>query len=143
MAYFKPILQDFQINIKIKLAVLWASLVFCYIYCDYFELYIPGKVEEIITGKSLLDSPLRILVAAIMMSIPSLMICFSIFLKPVVNRILNIFFGIFFTGLLCFILFSLDIRTHGFYVYFAIIEILITIIIIYTAFNWPRQPDLN
>lgn len=143
MAYFKPILQDFQINIKIKLAVLWASLVFCYIYCDYFELYIPGKVEEIITGKSLLDSPLRILMAAIMMSVPSLMICFSVFLNPVVNRILNIFFGIFFTCLLCFILISLDIRTHGFYVYFAIIEILIAVIIIYTAFNWPRQTDLN
>ena len=90
---FNKQLQDQQIDIKIKLAVLWASLMFCYIYCDYFELYSPGKIEAMINGKSMLDSPLKVFLAAVMMSIPALMICFSVFFKPLINRILNIIFS--------------------------------------------------
>ena len=40
-------LEDFKINVKIKLAVLWTSVMFCYIYEDYFELYVPKRVERI------------------------------------------------------------------------------------------------
>ena len=31
-------LKDFQINVKIKLSALWVSLMFCYVYGDYFQL---------------------------------------------------------------------------------------------------------
>ena len=34
-------LEDFKVNVKIKLSVLWTSVMFCYIYEDYFELYVP------------------------------------------------------------------------------------------------------
>ncbi|MEY3423078.1 MAG: hypothetical protein RIR48_3408 [Bacteroidota bacterium] len=136
---FNKQLQDQQIDIKIKLAVLWASLMFCYIYCDYFELYSPGKIEAMINGKSMLDSPLKVFLAAVMMSIPALMICFSVFFKPLINRILNIIFSIFFACLLTLIAFSLDVETHAFYTYFAAIEIIITLFICYLAFKWPAQ----
>ncbi len=38
-------LEDLKINVKIKLAALWASVMFCYIYADYFGLYEPGKLQ--------------------------------------------------------------------------------------------------
>jgi hypothetical protein len=136
---FNKQLQDQQIDIKIKLAVLWASLMFCYIYCDYFELYSAGKIEAMINGKSMLDSPLKVFLAAVMMSIPALMICFSVFFKPLINRIINIIFSIFFACLLSLIAFSLDVETHAFYTYFAAIEIIITLFICYLAFKWPAQ----
>ena len=34
-----------------KLSALWASTMFCYIYCDYFELYVPGKLDGMLQGK--------------------------------------------------------------------------------------------
>jgi hypothetical protein len=38
-------LEDLKINVKIKLSALWASVMFCYIYADYFGLYRPGKLQ--------------------------------------------------------------------------------------------------
>ncbi|HMR90224.1 MAG TPA: DUF6326 family protein [Saprospiraceae bacterium] len=135
----QSISQHHPIDIKIKLACLWASLMFCYIYCDYFELYSAGKIEALIQGKSMLDTPNKVLMAAVMMSIPALMISLSIFLKPVINKILNIFISLFFACLLTMIAVSLDAETHGFYIYFAIIEIILTLFISYTAYKWPKQ----
>lgn len=37
--------DDIKVHMKIKIAALWASLMFCYIYCDYFELYMRRKLE--------------------------------------------------------------------------------------------------
>lgn len=132
-------MQHHPIDIKIKLSGLWTSLMFCYIYCDYFELYSTGKIDALIEGNSILDSPNKVLMAAVMMSVPAMMISLSIFLKPAINRILNIMIGLFFACLLTMIAFSLDVETHGFYIYFAIIEIILTLFISFTAYNWPKQ----
>jgi hypothetical protein len=45
------VLEDNKINVKLKLAGLWTSLMFLIIYLDYFHLYMPGKVNEILKGK--------------------------------------------------------------------------------------------
>ena len=39
-------LEDYKINIKIKLSILWASVTLFYLYGDYFELYIPQKTKH-------------------------------------------------------------------------------------------------
>lgn len=67
-------LEDFKVNTRIKLSALWTGVMFCYIYGDYFELYVPQKVEELINGKNILDSPMKLFVAAIALAIPALMI---------------------------------------------------------------------
>lgn len=36
------VLEDVKVNVKLKLAALWASFMFLYIYVDYFHLYMPG-----------------------------------------------------------------------------------------------------
>ena len=56
-------LENPKVNIKIKLAALWASVTFCYLYGDYFELYTPGKVDSLITGDNIMDSPTTLLIA--------------------------------------------------------------------------------
>ena len=90
-------LENPTVNIKIKLAALWASATFCYLYGDYFELYTPDKVNSLISGDNNLDSPSTLLVASIVLAIPSVMVAASLFLKPKINRILNILFGTLFT----------------------------------------------
>lgn len=37
-------LEDIKINVKLKLATLWASLMFLYIYIDNFHFYMPNKI---------------------------------------------------------------------------------------------------
>lgn len=41
-------LEEYRAPTKVKLAALWASTMFCYIYCDYFGLYVAGTVNEMI-----------------------------------------------------------------------------------------------
>ena len=91
-----------KVNIKIKLATLWASVTFCYLYGDYFELYTPDKVNSLISGDNLLGIQTTLLIASIILAIPSIMVALSIFLKPKINRILNILFGILFTIMMIF-----------------------------------------
>lgn len=87
-------LENPKINIKLKLSALWTSLIALYIYGDYFELYAPGKVENLMNGTAILDTPTKLFLASLLIAIPSLMIALSVFLKPKLNRILNIVFGI-------------------------------------------------
>ena len=84
-----------KINIRLKLSALWTSLMAFYIYGDYFELYVPGKVENLINVKAKLENPTLLLIASILIAIPALMIVLSILLKPKINRSLNIIVGIF------------------------------------------------
>ena len=138
----KTTLADFKVNVKIKLAVLWSSVTFLYIYGDYFELYVPGKIAGIIDGNSMLDNPVKLFLASLLLAIPALMICLSILLKPIFNRLWNIVFGIFFTAIMLLIAVTSISEWRAFYVFYAIVESLLTFLIVWTAFNWPKQTEL-
>jgi hypothetical protein len=45
-----PALSDPKLPVKLKLSALWTSVMFCYIYADYFELFKPGKLQRMIAG---------------------------------------------------------------------------------------------
>lgn len=139
----KTELQDFKINIKLKLSALWASVTFCYIYGDYFELYIPKKVDGLLNGENMLDSPTKLFIAAFLLLIPSLMICLSVILKPTINRILNISLGIFFTLFVALVGISSLSVWRTFYVFYAAVEICLTLVIIWYAWNWERVEKEN
>lgn len=131
-------LQNTPIDIKIKLALLWTSLMFCYIYCDYFDLYTPDKIKDMMTQNSMLDNSWKLFAASVLMAIPSLMIFLSVTLQSKLNRILNIGFGTFFALFLTLILFSLDLKWYKFYMLFAVIEIVLAFLIVRLAYFWPK-----
>jgi len=131
--------EDFKVNTKIKLSALWTSVMFCYIYGDYFSLYVPKKVEEFINGETLLDSPVKLFLAAILMTIPALMIFASVVLEPKINRWLNIIFGIFYTSIMLLIAFTTVSLWWSFYVFLALIESILTAAIVWFAVKWPKQ----
>lgn len=131
-------LEDFSVNVKIKLAVLWAAVMCCYIYGDYFSLYVPNKINGFISGDNLINSPIKLLAASLLMAIPSLMICLSVILKPNLNKWLNIVFGIFYTAIMVLIAVSTLSAWWSFYVFLAVVEIIITSLIIYYACKWPK-----
>lgn len=132
-------LDNPKVNIKIKLSLLWTSVVFCYLYGDYFELYVPEKVDGLLTGINILDSPTKLLIASLVLAIPAVMIALSSLLSPKINKFLNIFFGILYTLMMLFIAINSLTPWYSFYVFFAILESLITIAIVWFAWNWPEK----
>ena len=132
-------LENPKVNIKIKLAALWTSVLFCYVYGDYFELYVPEKVESLLTGNNILDSPTKLLIASLVLAIPAMMIALSVLLNPKVNRILNVLFGTIFTLMMLFIGITSITPWYSFYVFLAFIESLITFSIVWFAWKWPKQ----
>jgi hypothetical protein len=40
------IFQDFPINVKLIISSLWVAVMFCYVYSDYIEVYIPSVLAE-------------------------------------------------------------------------------------------------
>jgi hypothetical protein len=136
-------LKDYQINIKVKLSILWATVTFFYLYGDYFELYIPKKTEGLISGNNLLDSPMKLFLASLLLAIPALMVLLSVLLKPTLNKWLNIIFGLFFTSLMLLIAFTSLTPWRAFYVFYAVLESMITALIVWHAFNWPKQKEIN
>ncbi|WP_223600543.1 DUF6326 family protein [Chryseobacterium sp. GVT01B] len=130
--------EDVQINVKIILAGLWASVTLCYLYGDYFELYTPGKARGLVEGTNLLDSPPKLFLASVVLAIPAVMVFLSLILKPALNRMLNLIFGIFFTFIMLFIGFISFSDWYLFYVFLAMVECIITILIIKYAWYWKK-----
>jgi hypothetical protein len=137
-------LENPKVNIKIKLSALWTAATFCYLYGDYFELYTPDKVESLISGENVLRSPMILFIASVVMAIPPLMIALSVLLKPTINRWFNIIFGMLFTLLMVLIAIGSLTPWHTFYVFLAILEAILTFMIVWNAWKWPEKiADLN
>lgn len=130
-------LEDFKVNVRITIAALWTSVMFCYIYGDYFELYVPDKVAGLLNGQNMLDSPMKLLAATILLTIPILMIFLSLFLQPNLTKWLNIGLGIFYTLFTLLVGISSISEWSVFYVFLSFLESILTLLIVYKAWTWP------
>lgn len=132
-------LENTRVNIKFRLSALWTSVTLCYLYGDYFELYVPQKVEGMLNGENLLDSPGKLFAATAALAIPALMVFLSMQLRPSFSRILNIVTGLFFTVVTLLIAFTSIAPWRAFYVFLAITESVLTALIVWYAVKWPRS----
>lgn len=130
-------LENNKISIKQKLAALWASFMFFYIYVDHFALYMTGKIENIQNGVAYkFDISQGFLLAALVsVSIPALMIFLSVALTATLNRWVNIILA---TLYIPYSLFNLAGETWMHMVYGAVVEVLLLVLIICLAWKWPR-----
>ena len=131
-------LEDSKINLKIKLACLWTSFMFLYIYVDYFHLYMPGCLKDILAGKVFVFniSNIFLLIAMIFVAIPTLMIYLSITLPAKINRWTNIVVAMVFIP---YMLFNL-IGEAWIHMYFAAaLEVALLCLIIRYAWKWPSS----
>lgn len=136
-------LEDPKVNVKIKLSALWTSVTLCYLYGDYFELYVPQKTQGLVNGVNLLDSPMKLFAATILLTIPALMVFLSIILKSTINRQLNIVLGIFYTAIMVIIAVTSITPWRTFYVFLAIVESCISSLIVYYAWRWAKVKANN
>lgn len=131
-------LEDFKVNIRIKLSALWTAVMFCYIYGDYFELYVPRKVEGLLNGQNMLDTPEKLFVATFILTVPALMIFLSLMLSPNLTKWLNIGIGLFFTLFTLLVGISAISEWRIFYVFLSLVESIITVIIMFQSWKWKK-----
>ena len=136
-------LADQPIHIRIKLSALWVAVMFCYIYGDYFELYVPQKVEGLLNGKNMLDSPVKLLTATILLALPALLIFLTVMVKATVVRWLNIAIGLFFTVFTLLVGLSSLSTWRMFYVLLSLLESVLTLVIVIVALGWKREKIKN
>ena len=130
-------LEDITVSIKQKLATLWASFMFLYIYVDYFHLYMPGSLKDILAGKVFVFdiSYVFLLIAMIFVAIPTLMIFLSVVLPAKVNRWTNIIVA---TIFIPYMLFNLAGEAWVHMYFAAALEVVLLCLIIRFAWKWPR-----
>lgn len=132
----KKSLEDIKVNIKIKISALWVAIMALYIYNDFFSLYKPGIMEDMLQG-NMGPFPVTqsaLFSAAILMAIPAVMIFLSLVMKPRLNRIVNIILGIVYVVVMV-------ISVQGewmYYIFMGVVEIILTALIVLLAIKWPR-----
>jgi Family of unknown function (DUF6326) len=132
-------LDDTLVPVRMKLSLLWVSVMLCYIYCDYFELYVPGKLQSMLEGRM---GPLGLVTqsvllgTAVLMAIPSLMVFLSIALPPTLSRLVNIIFGIMYSIIMLAVVLY---PTWAFYRFFGVLEIALTLLVVWYAWTWPKR----
>ncbi|GLQ46002.1 hypothetical protein GCM10007862_10530 [Dyella lipolytica] len=134
----KPALQDVKVHVRLKLAALWTSLMFCYIYGDYFGLFQPGNLQDMLKGRMGPLGPTTqgvLLGTSALLAVPGLMIFLSLVMKPVINRAANIVLGLLYTAVM---LVSMP-GAWWFYLFLGAIEIVLSLLIVWYAWRWPRD----
>ena len=132
-------LDPAPVNVRVKLALLWAATMFCYVYGDYFELYVPGKLQEMTAGQLAFGPATQgaLVATSVLLIVPALMVLLSLLLPPRVCRVANIALGAFYALVMA-------MAVQGawyFYKLFGAVEIALTLGIAWQAWRWPRPRD--
>lgn len=129
-------LSDIRIHVRFKLSALWAALMFCYIYGDYFGLYVPGKLKGMLAGEGPVGpvSEASLVATALLLAVPGLMVLLSLVLWPRLCRWANIVLGLFYAAVMLLTMPG----AWWFYITLGVIEVLLSLLIVVCAWRWPR-----
>ncbi len=132
-------LENKQINVKVILAALWVSLMLLFSYGDFISLMVPGRIEGLNGGEMGMGTttPMKLFIVSILMAVPALMVPISLTQKVRLIRVLNIIFGAFYTLIMVLTVASSIDEWWIFYIFLGIMEIVISLIIVWTAWKWP------
>jgi len=135
----RPVLEDVKVHVRFKLSALWAAEMFCYVYGDYFELYQPGKLQGMLGGR-MPFGPISqgVLVGtSALLAVPAVMVFLPLVLPPRVNRWVNVVLGAVYT-----VIMLLAIQgSWYFYIFFGVIEMALTSLIVWYAWTWPKARE--
>jgi hypothetical protein len=123
-------------DVRIIISALWVSVMFLYVYGDIKSFFKPGLIEGIIAGKAgeIKITQVFLLGSAILMTIPALMIILSLTVAFPVIRWANIVLGILYSVVM--IVTMLMSGTWAYYIFYGIVEVVLTATIAWTAWNW-------
>ena len=117
---------------------MWTSMMFLYVYNDYFSLYMPGTIEMMASGRI---GPLGPATDAVMLgvsallAIPALMVTLSAVAPSALSKWLNVLFGVGYGAVNIATLFGSPL----FYQAVVVVELCLCLAIVFTALTWPRE----
>jgi hypothetical protein len=131
-------LVDIKLHVRFKLSALWTALMFCYIYGDYFGLYVPGKLQGMLDGDGPVGpvSEATLVGTALLLAVPGLMVFLSLLLPPRLCRWLNIGLGLFYTAIMLLTMPG----AWWFYIVLGVIEVALSLLIAAMAWRWRSRP---
>ena len=134
-------LEDLRMPVQAKLAAAWTSFMFLYIYVDYFHLYKPGALDDILAGVvfeyDISPTLLTIMLASV--AIPALMVMLSMTLPARVNRATNLVVASLYIPVSVFNAVGESWSWSYFYGLSIGIEVLLLAFILRSAWTWPRR----
>jgi Family of unknown function (DUF6326) len=123
-----------QEEMKTRFSTLWIFIMFNMAFADIVGLNYPGVMAKIVAGTpvdGMVITPTLLLIGAFILEIPTAMILLSRLLKYGINRWVNIIGG-FIT-----IIYVIGLGSPtGVYYFFAAIEVLACLVIIWLAWKW-------
>ena len=131
--------EDLRMPVQAKLAAAWTSLMFLYIYVDYFQLYKPGAIDQIRGGVvwELDISQTFVVIGLTSVAIPALMVMLSTTLPARVNRATNLVVASLYIPLSMFN--AVGESWIYFYGLSIGLEVLLLAFILRSAWTWPRR----
>ncbi|HKH54853.1 MAG TPA: DUF6326 family protein [Propionibacteriaceae bacterium] len=131
-------LEDLRMPVQAKLAAAWTSFMFLYIYVDYFALYKPGVIDDILGGAVFeFDISQTLLTAFLtLIAIPILMVMLSMTLPARVNRTINLVVASLYIPVSMFN--AVGESWTYFYGLSIGLEVLLLAFILRSAWTWPR-----
>ena len=134
-------LEDRRMPVQAKLAAAWTSVMFLYIYVDYFHLYKPGNIDDILAGVVFeFDiTPTLLTIFLALMAIPALMVMLSMTLPARMNRATNLVVASLFIPVTVFNAVGESWDWAFFYGLSIGLEVLLLAFILRSAWTWPRR----
>lgn len=134
------LLDNPPIPVQAKLAAAWTSFMFLYIYVDYFHLYKPGSVDDILAGVVFVFdiSPTLLTIMLASVAIPALMVMLSMTLPARVNRATNLVVALLYIPYSAFNAAGASWDWAFFYGLSIGLEVLLLAFILRSAWTWPR-----
>lgn len=134
-----PVLEELRIPTQIKLALMWATVMFMYIYVDIIGFFRPGLIEEIIAGRVWVFeiTGTWMLLSVMLMTVPALMVALSMALPAKANRYANLGLGS------LYILITLGMavgESNAYYLFGSAVEMVLLSLIVRVAWKWPHAP---
>lgn len=134
------LLDNPPIPVQAKLAAAWTSFMFLYIYVDYFHLYKPGSVDDILAGVVFVFdiSPTLLTIMLASVAIPALMVMLSMTLPARVNRATNLVVASLYIPYSAFNAAGASWDWAFFFGLSIGLEVLLLAFILRSAWTWPR-----
>jgi hypothetical protein len=128
--------RNIKVDIKARLSTLWIVVMINMAFADIIGLMIPGTLQKIMAGDagSFQITQEIMLAFSIITEIPIVMIFLSRVLKNKLNRWVNII-----AGAITIVYIIAGGSANLSYYFFATIEIVFLLLVIWYSWKWPRQ----
>lgn len=130
-------LEPSPVNVRVKIAALWASMLFVFAYVDLFSLYRPDVRADVEAGEvgGFAVNQTFLLATTAYVVIPSLMVFCVLVLRPRLNRIVNIVLAVVYAVSIV----AASIGEWTYYLLGSLIEAALLVAVVFYAWTWPKE----